>query len=94
MVRLAELLVAAANISKLLWGTKAVIEKRRAGLRDKLGIDDTFSIKDRDLRNDFEHFDERVEKVLANAYFRRQDHRTTVDSQRWPEGRPLPVVRP
>lgn len=61
-------LVAAANISKLLWGTKAVIEKRRAALRDKLGIDDTFAIKDRDLRNDFEHFDERVEKKCSQTH--------------------------
>jgi hypothetical protein len=61
-------LVAAANISKLLWGTKPATKARRTRLRIALGVDDTFAIRDRNLRNDFEHFDERVEDKCTKTH--------------------------
>jgi hypothetical protein len=61
------MLVSAANASKLLWGSRAelVLEARRP-LRDSVGVTDSSPLNDRRLRNDFEHFDERVERWFAN----------------------------
>lgn len=61
------ILVSAANISKLLWGSgnekgRAKLEARRKPLRDQLGIADSSVLNSTRLRNDFEHFDERIEK--------------------------------
>jgi hypothetical protein len=62
---LQNLLVSAANISKLLWGSRGGREAERAELRQSLGVGDDSPMKDTDLRNDFEHFDERVERHYA-----------------------------
>lgn len=65
------ILVSAANISKLLWGSgrkddEKVIARRaaRQPLRDLLQIDETSPLASKALRNDFEHFDERIEEWL------------------------------
>lgn len=65
---LQEILVAAANISKLLWGSRTGREtermKREATrqpLRESVGISDDSCLRSPALRNDFEHFDERIE---------------------------------
>lgn len=54
-------LIASANVSKLLWGSKKKISQSRLPLRESLNIKENSLIKSRELRNDFEHFDERVE---------------------------------
>lgn len=62
-------LIAAGNISKLLWGTKGggaaklqVRIKQRRELRSSLGISENSILKlSPDFRNHFEHLDERVE---------------------------------
>ncbi len=64
-IALQSLLVAAANISKLLWGSRGKREKQRAELRASIGITDSSPLRDVDLRNDFEHFDERLETWFA-----------------------------
>jgi hypothetical protein len=49
-------LVASANVSKLIWG------RWGDALRGPLGVRDDSPLKDRRLRNHFEHFDERLAK--------------------------------
>lgn len=60
-------LTAAANISKALWpnpGRKTANEFPDRGriLRDRLGVADDSPLANRDLRNHFEHLDERLEE--------------------------------
>ncbi|WP_312498307.1 hypothetical protein [Bacillus luti] len=54
-------LIATANVSKILWGSKDKISLSRLPLRKSLNVKDDSMIRSRALRNDFEHFDERVE---------------------------------
>jgi hypothetical protein len=50
-----------ANLAKLFWGSKgAAVEAERAPLRRLAAVDDRSPLKSRDVRNAFEHFDERV----------------------------------
>jgi hypothetical protein len=58
-------LVAAGNISKLLWPPKGGLKKRGEEIRTRLGIKDESVLNDRSLRNHFEHFDERLDKWVA-----------------------------
>ncbi len=60
------ILVASANLSKMFWGSRGKKEAERAELRESLQVEDNSPIRDVRLRNDFEHFDERVEKWAAN----------------------------
>ncbi len=60
-IALQNLLVAAANASKLLWGSKGKVATKRADLRKSLGIADSSPLRDPDLRNDFEHIDSRID---------------------------------
>jgi hypothetical protein len=70
---LQSILISAANISKLLWGSgggggeKAIAKRaaRRAPLRDLLETDDSSPLHSLALRNDFEQFDQRLERSLA-----------------------------
>jgi hypothetical protein len=59
------ILTSAANVSKLLWGSSGNREKERGLLRQSLATPDDSVLRDPDLRNDFEHFDERVERWFA-----------------------------
>lgn len=63
---LQNILVSAANISKLIWGSGRQ-DADRPELRDLLGIDKSSCLYSPDLRNDFEHFDERLERWAAEA---------------------------
>lgn len=55
------IVVAAANISKALWGTwDAQVE--RETLRTSLDVDDSSPLKLRSMRNHYEHFDRRLEE--------------------------------
>ena len=55
------ILVAAANVSKILWPARKQYMARGKQLRELLGIDDNNLLSDRTLRNHFEHYDERIE---------------------------------
>lgn len=57
-------LTAAAMVSKLLWGVNATKSAARSALRADLGVSDGSVLKDRALRNTFEHFDERLEQFF------------------------------
>jgi len=56
------LLNAAANISKALWGQGGKLAADRQELRDSIGIDDKSLLREVTMRNHFEHFDERLDR--------------------------------
>jgi hypothetical protein len=55
-------LVAAGNVSKLLWPPKPLLPERAAELRASLAVGEDSPLEPRTFRNHFEHFDERLEK--------------------------------
>jgi hypothetical protein len=55
-------LTAAANIAKALWGSGSKRAAQRAELRDNIGITDASPLKNVSMRNNFEHFDERLDQ--------------------------------
>ena len=59
------ILVGAANISKLLWGSKKKRARERAELRAALEVHDDSPLNSAELRNHLEHFDERLERWFA-----------------------------
>jgi hypothetical protein len=61
------LLIAAANTQKLAWGQGGKKAPQRADLRTSLAIADNSALHNPDLRNDFEHFDERLDEWYATA---------------------------
>ena len=60
-------LIAVANISKILWPSSKRYEERGKKIREILNIDDNFLIKSRKFRNHFEHFDERIEDWVRKS---------------------------
>lgn len=67
-------LVAAGNVSKLLWPTKRRCEARGKELRRLLGVDDKNVLNSRTFRNYFEHFDEHLDE-WANS----SKHKSFID---------------
>jgi len=61
------LLVAVGNISKILWPSNPESRGRRISLRSKLHLDETSPLNSRELRNHFEHFDERIEQWASTT---------------------------
>ncbi len=55
-------LISTANISKILWPPNKKYQKRGQSLKKKLKIDEKSPLKNREFRNHFEHYDERLEK--------------------------------
>jgi hypothetical protein len=55
-------LVGAGNLSKLFWGRKGKLREQRRPLRESLGVADDSPLRDVDMRNNFEHFDERIDR--------------------------------
>jgi hypothetical protein len=68
-------LVASANVSKLLWGSKEKISESRKELRESLKVSDDSILKNRIFRNHFEHIDERIEAWASST-----ERRNFVDS--------------
>src|ERR1017187_2150309 len=64
---LQSLLIAAANLSKLFWGSAGKREAEGLDLRVSLEVKGDSPLRDPDLRNDFEHFDTRVEDWFAKS---------------------------
>ena len=56
------ILVAAGNVSKILWPVRKQYEERGKQLRSLIGVEDNNLLSDRTFRNHFEHYDERVEE--------------------------------
>ena len=69
------ILVAAGNVSKILWPTKKHTERGKQ-LRDLIGVDEGNLLSDRTIRNHFEHYDERVEE-----WFDENDSAVYMDSR-------------
>ena len=74
-------LVAAGNISKLLWPSREIIKTRGLELRTSLGVDCNSPLEPRTFRNHFEHFDERLEKWATSS-----QRRNFADSNIGPSG--------
>ncbi len=55
------ILVAAGNVSKILWPTRKEYKLRGESLRQLLKVDDNSILSDRKFRNHFEHYDERID---------------------------------
>jgi hypothetical protein len=55
----------AANISKALWGPGGKKAEEREPLRRSLGVPDSAPLEITDMRNHFEHFDDRLESWWA-----------------------------
>src|ERR1035437_3525844 len=55
------LLNATANISKALWGQGGKLYNQRIYLRESIGVSDNSPLKAVQMRNNFEHFDERLD---------------------------------
>lgn len=58
---------AAANIAKALWGQGGKFADQRKPLRDSIGIDDGSPLRQVLMRNNFEHFDERLDRWWKNS---------------------------
>ncbi len=61
-------LIAAANVSKILWPIRKSSVVRGDALRKLLDVDDRNPLSDRSLRNHFEHYDERIEDWFKGEY--------------------------
>jgi hypothetical protein len=66
------LIIGAGNLSKTLWGTGNKDERNRRfadrqPLRDSLGVTDASPLRRVDIRNDYEHLDERLERWWAES---------------------------
>jgi len=61
-IAIQNILGAAANISKALWGAGGRHSEEREPLRASLQVDDTSPLRDVATRNHFEHYDERLDK--------------------------------
>lgn len=60
-------LVAAGNISKLLWPSRALLPERGSELRESLSISHDSPLEPRKFRNHIEHFDERLEQWATSS---------------------------
>ena len=70
------LLVAAGNVSKILWPVKNQHVARGKHLRELLGVEDDNLLSDRTFRNHFEHYDERI-----HDWFEDSDSAVYMDSK-------------
>ena len=61
------LLVAAGDISKLLWPPNPRLSERGAELRASLSVSDDSPLQPRTFRNHWEHFDERLEMWATSS---------------------------
>lgn len=62
--------VGSGNASKALWGggrDRKNISKHRQPLRESLNVDDTSPLYSLELRNHFEHYDERIDQWWKNS---------------------------
>lgn len=62
------ILIAAGNVSKILWPPRRESVPRGKMLRELLHVDDRSALSDRNFRNHFEHFDERIEDWFSSTH--------------------------
>jgi hypothetical protein len=75
------ILTAAANVSKALWGQGGTLADARKPLRDSLQVDDESPLRNVVMRNHFEHFDERLDR-----WWETSEHRNHLDMSIVPPG--------
>jgi hypothetical protein len=80
-VAIQNLLTGAANISKALWGQSGKFAAERADLRASIQIDDTSALRSVAMRNNFEHFDERLDR-----WWEKSSNRSYIDMNVGPLG--------
>ena len=68
------LLNAGANVSKALWGQGGRLANERKPLRDSIGIGDDSPLRQVAMRNNFEHFDERLDR-----WWNQSTHHNSID---------------
>jgi hypothetical protein len=61
------LLNAAASIARVCWGQRGDLAEAREAVRAYIGIDDLSPLKSVDMRNHFQHFDERIDRWWAES---------------------------
>jgi hypothetical protein len=54
--------VGAGNLSKALWGSGGKLHEERRPLRESLSVTDDSPLQKVDMRNNFEHYDERIDR--------------------------------
>lgn len=59
-------LVATGNVSKLLWPPRSRKRERGTELRASLSVEENSCLQARDLRDNFEHYDERLETFFLS----------------------------
>lgn len=74
-------LTSSANVSKLLWGSNEKQNHSRKKLRESLKVREDSILFSKTLRNDFEHYDERIER-----WFKESERRNYIDSNIGPTG--------
>ena len=62
------LLTAAANVAKALWGQKGSKAVDRGALRLSIGVNDSSPLRLVTMRNNFEHFDDRLDKWWRDSF--------------------------
>ncbi len=68
------LLNAGANVSKALWGQGGKLANERKLLRDSIGIGEDSPLREVAMRNNFEHFDERIDR-----WWKQSTHHNSID---------------
>jgi hypothetical protein len=66
---LQNIVVQGAALSRYFWPARKEHEKRGEILRKAFNVTDTSPLKSRDLRNEIEHFDEKLDVYLAGGIF-------------------------
>lgn len=61
------LLNAGANLSKLFWGSGGRKATEREKLRASIGVTNDSPLREVDMRNNFEHMDERIDRWWENS---------------------------
>ncbi len=64
---LQNMLNAGANISKIMWGQKGKKAAERQQLRASVNIADNSPLRDVNMRNNFEHMDERIDRWWSDS---------------------------
>lgn len=60
-------LTAVANLSKAFWGPEGKYARQRRQLRRSLGVTNASPLRPTSMRNNFEHFDERLDEWYATS---------------------------
>ena len=60
------ILIAAGNVSKILWPARKKYQSRGEKLRERLKVEEDNLLSDRKFRNYFEHYDERIDDWFEN----------------------------